>query len=193
ILHFCSVSLIDAPIKLAHKKAIEFAVKHNGMISFDPNVRLPLWETPEACRQAILEFLPLAHIVKISDEELEFITGIADEEQALASLFVGTVQAVIYTKGTNGSDFITKTKKVSVNSFVVKAEDTTGAGDSFIGSFLYQVANEVNTLAELINLSDEVLASMLTFCSATAALTVSKKGAIGALPTMEDIQGMMNK
>ena len=67
ILHFCSVSLIDAPIKEAHKKAIEYTTKHNGIISFDPNVRLPLWKTPEACRQAILEFLPLSNIVKISD------------------------------------------------------------------------------------------------------------------------------
>ena len=76
ILHFCSVSLIDAPIKQAHKKAIEYATKYNGIISFDPNVRLPLWESPEACRQAILEFLPLSNIVKISDEELESLNNL---------------------------------------------------------------------------------------------------------------------
>ena len=132
ILHFCSVSLIDAPIKDAHRKAIEFAKKNNCLISFDPNVRLPLWETPEACRKAILEFLPLANIVKISDEELEFITGIADEAEALNFLLQGDVEVIIYTKGTNGAEFITRERKVFSPSFKVQAQDTTGAGDSFI-------------------------------------------------------------
>ena len=154
ILHFCSVSLIDAPIKEAHRKAIEFAKKHNCIISFDPNVRLPLWETPEACRKAILEFLPFANIVKISDEELKFITGISDESEALNFLLQG---------------------------------DTTGAGDSFIGSFLYQVAEEDNTLESLINLPEEKVKEILTFSNATAALTVCKRGAIGALPTKEEV------
>lgn len=187
ILHFCSVSLIDAPIKEAHKKAIEFAKKHNCLISFDPNVRLPLWETPEACRKAILEFLPLANIVKISDEELEFITGISDEAKALEFLLQGDVEVIIYTKGTNGAEFITKERKVFSPSFRVQAQDTTGAGDSFIGSFLYQVAEDDNTLESLINLSEEKIKEILTFSNATAALTVCKRGAIGALPTKEEV------
>lgn len=193
ILHFCSVSLIDAPIKQAHKKAIEYTTKHNGIISFDPNVRLPLWKTAEACREAILDFLPLSNIVKISDEELEFITGIKDEQEALKSLFVGNVEVVIYTKGTNGSDFITKDRVVTVPSFKVQAEDTTGAGDSYIGSFLYQVSKTVANLQELVQLSDEKVTEIMTFSAATAALTVSKKGAIAALPTIEAVMEMMNR
>lgn len=187
ILHFCSVSLIDAPIKEAHRKAVEFAKKHNCLISFDPNVRLPLWETPEACRKAILEFLPLSNIVKISDEELEFITGIADETEALKFLLQGDVEVIIYTKGTNGAEFITKDKKIFSASFKVKAQDTTGAGDSFIGSFLYQVAEGDNTLESLVNLQEEKVKEILTFSNATAALTVCKKGAIGALPTKDEV------
>ena len=193
ILHFCSVSLIDAPIKQAHKKAIEYAIKHNGIISFDPNVRLPLWESPQECRQAILEFLPLAHIVKVSDEELEFITSIKDEEEALKSLFVGNVEVVIYTKGTNGSEFITKDRTIHVPSFKVKVEDTTGAGDSYIGSLLYQVAQTVDTLEAFIQLDEEKVMDTMTFSAATAALTVSKKGAIAALPTKEDVIEMMSR
>ena len=192
ILHFCSVSLIDAPIKEAHKKAIEYTTKHNGIISFDPNVRLPLWKTPEACRQAILEFLPLSNIVKISDEELEFITGIKDEQEALKSLFVGQVEVVIYTKGTEGAEFITKERNISVPSFKVKAEDTTGAGDSYIGSFLYQVSKAATNLEELVNLDEAKVVEILTFSAATA-LTVSKKGAIAALPTTEAVIEMMNR
>lgn len=187
ILHFCSVSLIDAPIKKAHRKAIEFAKKHKCLISFDPNVRLPLWESKEACREAILEFLPLSNIVKISDEELEFITGISDETKALNFLLKGDVEVIIYTKGTNGAEFITKERKVFSPSFKVEAQDTTGAGDSFIGSFLYQIAEGDNTLESLIRLEEEKIEEILAFSNATAALTVCKRGAIGALPTKDEV------
>ena len=81
-LHFCSVDLIECPMKNTHKKAIEYALQNKSIISFDPNVRLPLWDSEESCREAILEFLPLAHIVKISDEELEFITGYNNIDEA---------------------------------------------------------------------------------------------------------------
>ena len=176
ILHFCSVSLIDAPIKQAHKKAIEYATKYNGIISFDPNVRLPLWESPEACRQAILEFLPLSNIVKISDEELEFITGIKDEQEALKSLFVGNVEVVIYTKGTNGSDFITKERKVTVPSFTVKAEDTTGAGDSYIGAVSHSI------------IEGKSLIEACKFATKCSAITVCRMGAQPSMPTLEDVE-----
>ena len=191
ILHFCSVSLINAPIKEAHRKAIEFAKKNKCIISFDPNVRLPLWETPELCREAILEFLPYANIVKISDEELEFITGIKDEKKALEFLLQGDVKVIIYTKGTNGAEFITGNTTVFSPSFKVVAQDTTGAGDSFIGSFLYQVADEEYSLEELVNLDEEKIKAILTFSNATAALTVCKRGAIGALPTKEEVLAMI--
>ena len=187
ILHFCSVSLIDAPIKEAHRRAIEIAKEKGCLISFDPNVRLPLWKQPEDCRKAILEFLPLSNIVKISDEELEFITGIKDEKGALDSLLTGDVKVIIYTKGTNGAEFITKERVIFSPSFKVSAQDTTGAGDSFIGSLLYQVAEGEYSLEELVTLSEEKVQEILTFSNATAALTVCKKGAIGALPLKEEV------
>lgn len=193
ILHFCSVSLIDAPIKEAHRKAIEFAKKNNCLISFDPNVRLPLWENPEDCRKAIIEFLPCANILKVSDEELEFITGLSDEEKAIKWLFRGNIEVIIYTKGTDGAEFITKDKKIFSPSFKVKAEDTTGAGDSFIGAFLYQVSKKDLSLKELIKLEDNEINDILTFCNGTAALTVSKQGAIGALPTKDEVEKLISK
>lgn len=193
ILHFCSVSLIDAPIKEAHRKAIEFAKKNNCLISFDPNVRLPLWENPEDCRKAIIEFLPYSNILKVSDEELEFITGLSDEEKAIKWLFRGNIEVIIYTKGTDGAEFITKDKKVFSSSFKVKAEDTTGAGDSFIGAFLYQVSKKDLSLKELIKLEDNEINDILTFCNGTAALTVSKQGAIGALPTKDEVEKLISK
>ncbi len=179
ILHFCSVSLIDAPIKQAHKKAIEYAIKHNGIISFDPNVRLPLWESPQECRQAILEFLPLAHIVKVSDEELEFITSIKDEEEALKSLFVGNVEVVIYTKGTNGSEFITKGRTIHVPSFRVKVEDTTGAGDTLNGAFTVAVVE------------GKSITDALAFANTAAGLSTEKFGAQGGMPTYDEVKKAM--
>lgn len=187
ILHFCSVSLIDAPIKEAHRRAIEIAKEKGCLISFDPNVRLPLWKNPEDCRKAILEFLPLSNIVKISDEELEFITGIKDEKEALDFLLTGDVKVIIYTKGTNGAEFITKERVIFSPSFKVSAQDTTGAGDSFIGSLLYQVTEGEYSLEQLVDLSEEKVQEILTFSNATAALTVCKKGAIGALPLKEEV------
>ena len=88
-LHFCSVSLGEFPMKEAHRKAIDCARRAGCMISFDPNIRLPLWENPEALRNVIWEFAPMAHVLKISDEELEFITGKADIKEALPRLFAG--------------------------------------------------------------------------------------------------------
>ncbi len=93
ILHFCSVDLIESPMKYAHKKAIKQAKDKGCLISFDPNVRLPLWDCPETCRETILEFLPEADLVKIADEELAFVTGIEEEREAIASLFTGRCES----------------------------------------------------------------------------------------------------
>lgn len=193
ILHFCSVSLIDAPIKKAHNKAIEYCVKNNGVVSFDPNIRLPLWKDPNDCREAILEFIPKANILKISDEELEFITGIKNEEEALKSLFVGNVSLVIYTKGIGGADFITKERTINSPCFTVQVEDTTGAGDSFIGSFLYQVVERNLDIKALISLNEEEVKKMLRFSNGTGALVVSKKGAIESLPNKQQVENFIKE
>ena len=97
-LHFCSVSIGDFPMKDAHEKAIEYAANSGAIISFDPNVRLALWDDIDLLRKRINEFIPKADIVKISDEELEFITGKDSIEDALPQLFTGRVKLVIYTK-----------------------------------------------------------------------------------------------
>ena len=91
-------------MKNTHKKAIEYALQNKSIISFDPNVRLPLWDSEESCREAILEFLPLAHIVKISDEELEFITGYNNIDEAKTVLFNGNVKMILFTKGKDGAE-----------------------------------------------------------------------------------------
>ena len=186
-LHFCSVDLIECPMKYAHKKAIEYAKNNNAIISFDPNVRLPLWESEKDCKDAILEFLPLANIIKISDEELEFITGETDIEKAKEFLFKGDVKLVLFTKGKDGAEAITKTKTVKIDGNVVNAIDTTGAGDSFIGSFLFSLLNDNVGIDDLENLDENTLRKYLLFSNYYAGYSTTKKGAIASYATLNEI------
>ncbi|MGL5313728.1 MAG: carbohydrate kinase family protein [Peptostreptococcaceae bacterium] len=186
-LHFCSVDLIECPMKEAHRNAIEYALDNNSIISFDPNVRLPLWDSEDACREAILEFLPLAHIVKISDEELEFITGFDNIEDAKNVLFKGNVKMVLFTKGKDGAEAYTKDKMVSIGGNIVEVVDTTGAGDSFIGSFLFKLLQNNVCNDKLEQLGSDKIKEYLLFANNYAAFSTTKKGAIGSYATLEEI------
>ncbi|WP_121611257.1 carbohydrate kinase family protein [Mesobacillus foraminis] len=188
VLHFCSVDLVESPMKFAHKKAIDAMKKNGGLISFDPNVRLPLWESKEQCRTAILEFLPEAHLIKVSDEELEFITGIKDAEAAIQSLFRGDVRAVVYTKGAQGADLYVKGNKFTSKGYSVQVQDTTGAGDAFIGGFLYKLLMAEAVPENIEEILSQNYREILSFANASGALTTKGKGAISALPTKEQVE-----
>lgn len=192
-MHFCSVDLIESPMKYAHKKAIEFALENKSIISFDPNVRLPLWDSEDACRDAIMEFLPLAHVVKISDEELEFVTGYDNMDEAKEVLFKGNVNMVLFTKGKDGAEAYTKDRVVKIPGNIVDVVDTTGAGDSFIGSFLFKLLEDDVNMEQLNSISDEKLREYLTFANAYAAYSTTKKGAIGSYATLDEIIKYMDK
>lgn len=184
VLHFGSVDLIEAPCKYAHKKAIEAIKEKGGFVSFDPNVRLPLWKNAEDCRKAILEFLPFADILKISDEELEFITGIKDQKEALNSLFIGDIGMIVFTKGKNGAELHTERFSTSVSEIKVEVADTTGAGDAFIGSLLYKLAEDKIDLKSLdVKKADE----LINYANVVATITCMRKGAISALPTQDEV------
>ncbi|PLT33414.1 carbohydrate kinase [Bacillus sp. V5-8f] len=187
ILHFGSVDLVESPMKHAHIKAIEQAKLKGSLISFDPNVRLPLWESPEDCRQTILEFVPKAHILKISDEELPFITNVKDPEEAIQSLFIGEVKAIIYTKGSHGADLYIKTNKYESRGYSVDVQDTTGAGDAFIGGFLYKLLSRRTTQETLEEICQANHQEFLAFSNASGALTTTGKGAISSIPAIEQI------
>ncbi|MFD2445473.1 carbohydrate kinase [Bacillus sp. CGMCC 1.16607] len=187
ILHFCSVDLVESPMKQAHIKAIQSAKARGGIISFDPNVRLPLWKSAEECRNTILEFIPMAYIVKVSDEELEFITGIADEQKAIASLFTGDVKIVVFTKGSKGADVYIQNNKYSSIGYIVQVTDTTGAGDAFIGGFLYQLLNKNANQDNLEDIVNKHYKEILAFANASGALTTTGKGAISSIPSKEEI------
>lgn len=187
-LHFCSVSLGDFPMKEAHRRAIAYAEQVGALVSFDPNLRFALWEDHEALRKVVREFMPMAHILKISDEELEFITGKRDIKDALPELLQGNTKLVIYTKGADGAECYTKETCGSAESRKVKAVDTTGAGDGFIGSFLYCLAEDAVTAEELEHLTKEKLGAYLNFANTFCGISVTKHGAIASYPSLEEMK-----
>ncbi|MBG3875186.1 carbohydrate kinase [Staphylococcus xylosus] len=186
MLHFCSVDLVESPMKFAHKELIEKVTNTGGTIVFDPNVRLPLWKDEADCKSAIHEFIPLAHIVKISDEELEFVTGIADEKHAIQWLFQGNVNVVIYTKGADGAVIYFKDgNEISQQGCKVKAIDTTGAGDAFIGALISRLLTSDST--DVISLLKSEGKSILEFSNYVAAMVTTKYGAISSIPSLEEV------
>lgn len=187
-LHFCSVSLGDYPMKNAHKKAIEYALEAGMIISFDPNLRRPLWNDDEALYRTVHEFIPGAHILKISDEELEFLTGKTTIEDAKDQLFVGNVELIIYTKGAEGAECYTKTARVLTTSEKVKAVDTTGAGDAFIGAFLHKLYENGVNVDGISELTEEQMTEYLTFANKFSGYSVQKPGAIASYPTREEMK-----
>lgn len=184
-LHFCSVDLGDFPMRDAHLAAITAARKKGAIISFDPNLRFPLWKSRKLLHKTITEFIPLSDIVKISDEELDFITGTDDITLALPKLFSGKVKLVIYTCGKNGAYAFTRKTSAFSPGKKVHAVDTTGAGDGFIGSFLWKMHNIGVTQNMLKELNRKQLLSCLEFSNEFCAISVQHKGAIDSYPDMK--------
>jgi len=187
-LHFCSVSLTDCPMKEAHRKAIGIALEKGELVSFDPNLRFALWDDLEALRQVIREFAPMAHILKISDEELEFITGETDIQAALPKLLSGNTRLVIYTQGSAGAACYTRQAQAFAPSKKVHAVDTTGAGDGFIGAFLYCLSRDQVTVDRIEELPAEALEQYLWFANRFCGISVTKHGAIASYPSLEEME-----
>lgn len=186
ILHFCSVSLIDAPIKDAHVKAIETMKAKGGLISFDPNVRLPLFKSEKACLAAIRPFLKQADLLKVAEDELHFITGKPRKQNAIKALFNEGIEGLIITKGKDGAEWWNKVGLLAeCEGETVDVVDTTGAGDAFIGAILHQLSHENLDLA---NIDEQKAENMLAFANHVAAHTTTKKGAIRAFPSQKDIK-----
>ena len=187
-LHFCSVSLGDFPMKDAHRAAITIARRQGALISFDPNLRFMLWDDRDELKRVIWEFIPDCDILKISDEELEFITGTALIDEALPVLFTGNVKLVILTKGKDGADAYTASGCVSSACPAVNAIDTTGAGDGFIGSFLWKLRSSGIGKENFSDCPLSVINECLDFANRFSAISVTRKGAISSYPEYKEIK-----
>lgn len=189
-LHFCSVDLGDFPMRKTHIKAIEYAKSNKAIISFDPNLRFSLWPNQVELKSTIRSFMKYADIIKISSEELMFITGKEDIEDALPDLFSEGIELVIYTKGNEGASAYTQKNSAVVEG--IRCEeviDTTGAGDAFIGSFLFQLYSNGKTLDDLKELTKEELFTYINFSNKYCALSIKKMGAIPSYPTLDEMKG----
>lgn len=187
-LHFCSVSLGDFPMKDAHIKAIDIAKKKGMLISFDPNLRFQLWNDNRKLCQRVNEFIPACDILKISDEELEFISGENDIETAVAKFFDKGVKLIVFTCGKNGAYAYTKNAKAFSPAEKVKAVDTTGAGDGFIGSFLWKLKSLGIDCHNICSADKSALRECLDFSNRFCALSVQSDGAIESYPTIDKLR-----
>jgi len=181
ILHHGSISLIQEPSRSATLAAIDAARGAGRLVSYDPNLRLPLWESAEAAREGMLGPWKLAHVIKISEEELSFLTGSSDLEAA-RSLMHDELRLLTVTLGQAGVAWFAGDRSGRVDGFSVKPEDTTGAGDAFVAALLAALAREPELASD-----EAALEAALRRANAYAALTTTRPGAIPALPSAAEL------
>lgn len=182
VLHFGSISLIDEPVRSATLKAAAAARDAGVLLSFDPNLRLSLWPGESEAREGMRVGCAMSQVIKVSEEELEFLTGGSDIEAARRLMHPG-LELLMVTRGPKGADYLTHSHQGSVRGFAVEATDTTGAGDAFMAAILSAIVQ--NT--ELTRRTDDLEAA-LTRANACAALTVTRHGAIPALPAAAELE-----
>ncbi|TDX49221.1 aminoimidazole riboside kinase [Orenia marismortui] len=189
ILHFGSISLIHEPARTATKYAVKKAQENGMLISYDPNLRLNLWANEAVAKEGIISMLSEADILKISDEELEFITGEDDVESGVEVLKAEYDIPLIYvTFGSKGSYYYYKDQLEFVETMKVETVDTTGAGDAFVSGILYNLNETEKSIEEFDN---DFLNYTSKFASVSGALAASQKGAMSALPTLEEVEKIL--
>lgn len=185
IFHYGSISLIAEPCRSAHLAAMEIAKKAGCILSYDPNLRLPLWPSAEAARKGILSIWDQADIIKVSEDEITFLTNgedAYDDNVVMTKLFHPNLKLLLVTEGGDGCRYYTKNFHGRVNGIKVTAVDTTGAGDAFVGGLLNSMASDPD-----IYMDEKKLRDALLFANGCGAITVTEKGAIPALPTKEAV------
>lgn len=190
ILHFGSISMISSPAKEATHHAVKVAKENGLLVSYDPNLRLGLWDSEEKARETIKSMLSQADVVKISEEELEFITGEKEIGAGVVKLKTYNIPFLIVTMGSEGSYVYVGGDREYVPAMKVKAVDTTGAGDAFVSGILYSIHEYKGSIESL---SIEEAASMARFAAVSGALAASTKGAMTALPSLEEVNHHLEK
>lgn len=188
IFHFGTLSMTHDDVREATMKAVELAKKNGLLISLDPNLRPPLWSSLELAKEQMLAAMEYCDILKISDNEIQFITGVEDYDEGIQIIRDRfQIPLVCLTLGKDGSRAYYKDIRVEVPGFAQEhVADTTGAGDTFCGSVLNYVLEH-----GIEDLSEENLKEMLTFANAAASLITTKKGAIRSMPEKEEIEAMI--
>mgnify|MGYP000043064029 CR=1 FL=1 len=189
IFHFGTLSMTHDGVRAATKKAVEAAKEGGCLISFDPNLRPPLWSTLELAKEQMEYGFSKCDILKISDNEIQFVSGREDYDEGIAYLQEKyQIPLILLTMGRDGSRAYYKGMRVERPGFSVKTIETTGAGDTFGGSSLNYILEH-----EFDNLTEEQLGELLTFANAAAAIVTTKKGAIKAMPAHEEVMDLIRQ
>ncbi len=185
IFHFGTLSMTHEGVRKATKKAIDIAKKNKKLISFDPNLRPPLWNNLDEAREQIEYGCSVCDILKIEDQELKFLTGKETIEEGVENLKEDyNISLIMVTAGIDGSYAFYKENKVYKPAFVTeKTIDTTGAGDTFCGCSLAYILEH-----GLDGLERCELEEMLTFANAAASIVTTRKGAIKSMPEIEEVK-----
>ncbi|MGN1167047.1 MAG: PfkB family carbohydrate kinase [Lachnospiraceae bacterium] len=189
VFHLGTLSMTDEPAKSATKKALEVAKEAGCIITFDPNLREPLWDDLENAKEAMRYVFQYCDMLKISDNEIQFISGKEDYDEGIRYLQeTYNIPVIFLTMGKDGSRAYFKDMRVEKKGFKVKAIETTGAGDTFC-------ANAINGILKygIDNLTEENLEEILTYANAGAALITLKKGALRSMPTPEQIEELIKE
>lgn len=188
IFHFGTLSSTHPEVREATRYAIDVAKENGLMVSFDPNLREPLWESLEDARKEIEYGLGKCDILKISDNEMEFMTGTDDYNKGVEMLRESyNIPLIFVTLGKEGSRAYYKDMIVEVAPFLRKDTiETTGAGDTFEACALNYVLEH-----GLDNLTEENLTELLRFANAGASIITSRKGALKVMPEKEEIEKVL--
>lgn len=190
IFHFGSLSMTHNPAAETTLAAVAFAKENGALISFDPNLRESLWDSLDHAKEMMYKGLVFSDVVKISEEELTFLTGVSDLDEGTRILCTTYhVPLMFITLGENGSFFRLGEKTGHVPGFIVDVQDTTGAGDGFLGGVLYKILQKECLIDSL---TYEDLVEIASFANAVGALATTKKGAIGSMPTPDEIYTLSN-
>lgn len=194
IFHFGSISLGSEVSEKATLKAIAYAKSKGALISYDPNLRLSLWEDEAFAKEKINEGFSYADIVKISEEEYPFITGTTTAEACATYLLSKGVKVVLITLGEKGCYYSDGKTTGYIEGNAVQVVETTGAGDSFVASILYSLCRRIEQGIPGVLTIDESFVEAVEFANMAGALATTKMGAIPSLPTVSEInQGLSKK
>ena len=190
LFHFGTLSMTHEEVRKATKKAIQIAEEAGNIISFDPNLREPLWNSLDEAKEQILYGLSHCHILKISDNEIQWLTGQEDYTDGVKWILERyQIPLILVSMGKEGSRAYYGGKMVEVKPFIQKNTiETTGAGDTFCGCVLHYICEH-----GLDNLTEENLFEMLQFANAAASIITTRKGALRVMPEEKEIAGLLGK
>ncbi len=188
LLHFGSIGMIDEPCRSAALLAVTAAQDAGLLISYDPNLRLALWPDAEAAKAGMMLAWPKADIIKVSEEELEFLTGVSDPVRAGRGLWHNQLRLLIVTCGAKGCFYLTREFEGEVAGLPATAVDATGAGDAFVAGLLQGILADPRVIDDEARLKD-----LCRFANATGAVATMERGAIPALPKRERVLSFLKQ